>query len=366
MLDKLYGTSSTNTLCAFALAATAAITLNSGYVLGAEGTDSMLVPGDSIVTGFSGHIGASQDRSIDLDGPSAQVLSLRDFSQGPQGGLSDAAIKHRITASQTGQVFAIALDDGQDRDVPDIYLGSTSYFGLEIVVPDRNGDGRPERVKIGQPDASWMPGQFGPDGNPGSIWRVNGKTGEVTLFATLPGNTGAGIGDIVFDKAQRQFFVSDLETGLIYRIGLDGTVIDSFNHGTDGRSAAGLAAIEDDGRTADIRSSAFNGADPATWGLTQKHRRVAGMTHYHDRLYYAVADGPQIWSVGIGEDGRFSDDARIELDVANLPGTGPVTDMLFDNSGRLYLAQRGEQQASDEPASFAEPGASAVVRYQPN
>ncbi|MEM7636169.1 MAG: hypothetical protein AAF299_16510 [Pseudomonadota bacterium] len=363
MLDKLYGTSSTNTLCAFALAATAAITLNSSHARSAAGAQSMLVPGDSIVTGFSGHGGTQQDRSIDLDGPSAQVLSLRDFAQGPRGSISDAAIKHRITAGQVGQVFAVALDDGQDQPVPDIYLGSTSYFGLEIVVPDRNGNGRPERVKIGHPDARWMPGQFGPGGNPGSIWRVNGQTGEVTLFATLPGNTGAGVGDIVFDKAQRQFFVSDLDNGLIYRIGRDGTIIDSFNHGTDGRSAAGLAAIEDDGRTADISSSAFNGADPATWGHTQKHRRIAGMAQHQGRLYYAVADGPQIWSVGIGEDGSFSGDARLELIVADLPGTGPVTDMLFDRSGRLYLAQRGEQRAGDEPSSFAEPGTSAIARY---
>ncbi|MEO9874350.1 MAG: hypothetical protein ABJM26_06330 [Anderseniella sp.] len=365
MLDKLYGTSSTNTLCAFALAATAAITLNSGHARSASDTESMLVPGDSIVTGFSGHGGSQQDRIIDLDGPSAQVLSLRNFAQGPRGSLSDAAIKHRITAGQVGQVFAIALDDGQDQAVPDIYLGSTSYFGLEIVVPDRNGDGKADRVKIGHPDAQWMPGQFGPNGNPGSIWRVNGTTGEVTLFATLPNNSGAGVGDIVFDKVQRQFLVSDLDTGLIYRIGLDGTIIDSFNHGTDGRSAAGLAVIEDDGRTADISSSAFNGADPATWGHTQKHRRIAGMAQHQGRLYYAVADGPQIWSVGLGEDGSFSSDARLELVVADLPGTGPVTDMLFDKSGRLYLAQRGEQRASDEPSSFAEPGTSAIVRYSP-
>lgn len=363
MLDKLYGTSSTNTLCAFALVATAAITLNSGHARSASDTETMLVPGDSIVTGFSGHGGSLPDRAIDLDGPSAQVLSLRNFAHGPQGELSDAAIKHRITAGQVGQVFAIALDDGQDQAAPDIYLGSTSYFGLEIVVPDRNGDGKADRVKIGHPDAQWMAGQFGPNDNPGSIWRVNGTTGEVTLFATLPNNTGAGIGDIVFDKAQRQFFVSDLDTGLIYRIGQDGTIIDSFNHGIDGRSVAGLATIQDDGRVADFTSSSFNGADPATWGHTQKHRRVAGMTHHDGRLYYAVADGPQIWSVGIGEDGSFSSDARLELIASDLSGTGAVTDMLFDSSGRLYLAQRGEQRASDKPSSFAEPGTSAIARY---
>lgn len=374
MLDKLHSKNPQKSLRAAILAAAAAITLTVSHTQGAHAETSLLAPGDSVVTGFSGidpsNSPAATDSNplqgyfIDLDGPSAQILSLRALGSAPQGALSDAEAKHRITAREIGQVFAIAFDDGGDQSVPYIYFGSTSYFGLEIVIPDNNGDGKPERVKIGQPDAQWMPGQFGANGNPGTVWRVNGKTGEVSLFASLPDNSGPGIGDIVFDETSRQFFVSDLDTGLIYRISQDGTVIGTFDHGVDGRSAAGLTPIEDDGEVADITSSAFNGADPATWGYTQKHRRIAGMALRDGRLYYAVAGAQQVWSVAIAEDGSLSDDAQIEFDVENLPGAGPVTDMAFDKSGRLYLAQRGEQRASDDYSSFAATGKSAVVRYR--
>jgi hypothetical protein len=38
------------------------------------------------------------------------------------------------------------------------------------------------------------------------------------------------------------------------------------------------------------------------------------MAAYGGRLYYAVAEGPQVWSVGIELDGTFRADARWELD----------------------------------------------------
>lgn len=368
MLDQLYSTTSLRSLSALALAASVALTLSSGDARSAAQGANLLLPGDSVVTGFSGTTRspsrARKGQLIDLQGSSAQILSLQNLRGLPKGKLSDALVKHRITAAEVGQVFAIALDDGQDNGAPYIYLGSTSYFGLEIVIPARDGDGRAARVRIGHPDARWMAGQFGPNGDPGAIWRVNSKTGEVSHFASIPNNNGAGVGDIVFDQTTRQLFVSDLDSGLIYRIGLDGKVQGHFDHGTQGRTAAGFAPIADDGRTADITSSAFNATDPATWGYTQKHRRVAGMASHDGRLYYAVAGGPEIWSVAISEDGALLSDARLELKVQNLPGEGPITDMLFDREGRLYLAQRGEQRASDDKSELAKSGTSAVVRFR--
>ena len=45
-------------------------------------------------------------------------------------------------------------------------------------------------------------------------------------------------------------------------------------------------------------------------------------------------------------------------------GDGPITDMLFDREGRIYLAQRGAQRASYDYSVFAEPEKSDVVRYK--
>ncbi len=182
--------------------------------------------GNAVVTGFSGtkstFSGNPVDQTfIDLDGASARILKLEPGAP-PTGQLITAPSVLQVKARDVGQVFAIGLDqkllpDGTE-DIPDIYLGATSAFGLQIVMPDTNGDGQPERLKRGDANAEWMAGQFGKGGGPGSIYRIDGKTGAVSLFATIPGNSGPGLGDIVFDSATKQFFVSDLDTGLIHRL----------------------------------------------------------------------------------------------------------------------------------------------------
>jgi hypothetical protein len=302
---------------------------------------------------------------IDLQEPSAQILSLSAFGFGPHGQLAPAAVKRQIPASQVGQVFAVTLDDGLGQPVPNIYLGATSAYGIQIVGPDTDGDGFPNRLKTGKPGAQFMAGQFGPapGGNPGTIWRVDGATGAVSAFASLPGNSGPAVGDVVFDTRTKQFFASDLDKGLIYRISADGNVLDSFDHGLNGRPAKGLAPLADDGSVMDITNPAFDSQNPATWGYTQKDRMVWGMAMHDGRLYYAVAGGLQVWSISIANDGTFANDARWELDAIKLPGQGPITDMLFDNQGRMLLSQRGEPRGSYNYSVYAVPGKSSVVRY---
>ncbi len=259
-------------------------------------------------------------------------------------------------------MFGIALDDAQ---VPNIYLGATSAFGLNLVVPGTGGD--LARSKLGAPGAKFMAGQWGSAGGaagtPGSIYKVDGTTGQISLFTTIAANSGAGLGDIVFDKATEQFFVSDLDTGLIYRLGLDGTILDTFDHGVAGRPNRGLAVVPDDGSEIDVTNPAFNSEDPKTWGFTQPERRVYGLAMHGGRLFYAVAAGPQIWSVGINLDGSFDDDARWELDVTGLPSANEVSNIVFDNEGRMILAQRGPQVGSYDYSVFAVPKTSSVVRY---
>jgi hypothetical protein len=217
------------------------------------------------------------------------------------------------------------------------------------------------------PGAQFMAGQWGTAGGalgtPGSIYKVDGTTGEISLFTTIAANSGAGLGDIVFDRATEQFFVSDLDTGLIYRLGLDGTILDTFDHGVAGRPNRGLSVVPDDGSEIDITNPAFNTEDPKTWGFAPPERKVYGLAMHGGRLFYAVAAGPQIWSIGINLDGTFSDDARWELDVTGLPSSNEVSNIVFDNQGRMILAQRGPQVGSYDYSVFAEPQTSSVVRY---
>jgi hypothetical protein len=201
--------------------------------------------GDAVVSGFSGvTVGSGLPAGadpldfsfIDLNGTSAEILNVQPHGP-PQGQLLSAAPVLQIKAKDVGQVFAITLDDAP---VPNIYLGATSAFGLNIVVP---GAGGPQRSRVGAAGATWMPGQFGPGGGPGSIYKVDGTTGAVSLFATVGTNRGPGLGDVVFDKASQQFFVSDLDTGLIYRLDAMGATIDSCDHGVAGVGTTSLLSL---------------------------------------------------------------------------------------------------------------------------
>lgn len=360
---------STPRVCAIA---TLAITC-AGWLLAPPNADAqppaILSPGDAVVTGFSGVTppvppfpsgSPLHETFIDLNGISMRIQRLQPNGS-PQGQVIPAPDVYAVTAGTVGQVFATTLDD---QPAPNIFLGASSVYGLQIVTPDNDRDGRPERITAGQPNAQWMPGQWGPGGSPGSIWRIDGTTGTVSLFTSIGANVGPGLGDIVFDRATRQFFVSDLDAGLIYRLANNGLIIDTFDHGADGRPNMGLPAVTDDGSFMSIASPAFDAGNPATWGYTQPERMVWGMAIYGGRLYYAVSEGPQIWSVGINLDGSFGNDPRWEFDVAAPASTNPVSDILFDSLGRIVLAQRGAQRASYDYSVFAAPSVSSVLRFR--
>ena len=150
-----------------------------------------------------------------------------------------------------------------------------------------------------------MPGQFGslPGAGPGTIYKIDQATGNIRVFANVAtngiANAGPGVGGLAFDPARRALFASDLETGLIHAFASDGSDIGQFDHGVSGRPLNKKDAVADDGKRMDITSEAFVASNPATWGFTQIERRIDALAVHEGRLYYAVAEGPEIWSVGI-------------------------------------------------------------------
>lgn len=349
-------------LCRLATFTLSLVLLQSTALVRAQG---VLAPGDAVVTGFSGSKAAAAPANtnadpldtltIDLEGTSAKIVRIGVPGAPPQGQLIAAPSTLKVLAKEVGQVFPITLDDSA---VPNIYLGQTAAFGLQIVGPANN------RLRKGQAGARWMPGQFGAAGGPGSVYKIDGRTGAVTLFASIPGNGGAGLGDIVFDKVSRSFFVSDLDTGLIHRLDANGQLIATFDHGIAGRLVRGLPPIADNGAQMDITSAQFDVEDPDTWGFTQIERQVWGMALNQGRLFYAVADGQQVWSVGINPDGSFAGDPRQEFAVNGARSGQVIADIAFDAEGKMYLAQRGAIRGSYDYSVFAEPEQSAVLRYQ--
>ena len=173
-------------MAACSLAAFLSFTALSSNALAAS---DIFAPGQPLLTGFPGVVTADEmpdgsdplDYSfIDLDGQSLVIQQLEPDAP-PEGQLIDTPSEFGVTAADVGLVFGIALDDAPETtgaDAPNIYLAATSAFGLYAVMPD--ADGNPVRTRLGDPDAAFMPGQWGSadgaTGDPGSIWKVDGSS----------------------------------------------------------------------------------------------------------------------------------------------------------------------------------------------
>jgi hypothetical protein len=369
-------------LCATALGLIAFIQFNSSIIAQEVG---FLARGDAIVTGFSGVVEPMEEPPegqevldetfINPEGISARVSPLAAPGYLWDGRVWPVQDYIEFRAKDIGQVFGVTLDD---ETFPNIYLTATSAYGLQIVEPDADNDGRPERLKKGKAEASWMAAQWGTTdaedppgsvGGPGSIWKVDGKTGNISLFANVAfqgaANGGAGLGNITYSSALKQLFVSDLSTGMIHRFDLQGQELEVWDAGVQGMSDAGQSPVPyDPAGQLDITSRDFDSQDPDTWGMTDENRRVYGLTFHEGRLYYALFGPSQIWSVGLDEKtGAFLRDARWELDVPKKPKKLPVTDMLFGSQGAMILAQRGSIESTYDYANFADPGKARLYRY---
>ncbi|MEQ1577700.1 MAG: hypothetical protein ABL894_08605, partial [Hyphomicrobium sp.] len=336
----------------------------------------IIAKGDAAVTAFPGTRTGDVPKGmhpldvtfIDLKKPSLQVFDLSKLDGEPAGKLADAPSKFEVKAGDFGHVFGVTLDGGSENAPPSIYAGASSLFGLQIV---EGGGGRtPARLVKGAPGATWMPGQFGLDkgGGPGSIWKIDGKTGAVSLFSTITSgsfeNAGPGLAGLAFDPVSQQLFAASLETGFIHRLDISGRELGTFDHGIDARSKAGLDGVADDEtRRMDIQSPSFSIEDASTWGYADARRRVVALAIESGRLYYSVAEGPVIWSVGLTADGGFADDARLEIDVTGTPNSNMITAIAFDGPDKLYLTQRGETAGAYDYGTFARPQTSVVYRY---
>jgi len=195
------------------------------------------------------------------------------------------------TEVNLGAVFGLELDD---EAAPNIYVTSTTvYFGSPV------GTGR--------------------------VMKINGTTGAISLFVTLP-NSGQGLGNITYDRRTRQFYVTNHEDGKIYRLGFGGAILNSF-----------------DPFAADDGLPGYCPLGERLWGIE--------VSPVDGRLYFGRwnedsgrpgADN-EVWSVNLAGDGNFvGGSVTLEITVpASAPCvTQPVSDIAFSAGGNILLGTR--------------------------
>ena len=207
-----------------------------------------------------------------------------------------------------GHVFGLCLDDAAN---PNVYVTATQLWGFNV---------------------------FGPAGS-GGVYRLDGTTGAISTFATLP-NVSVALGNIDHETIGGHFYVSNFDDGLIYHLDASGApgATPTYDHGVDG-----------------IAGTANDIPDDSTVTLTQLGRRVWGLqvNEVEDRLYYAVwwENGTdtagvdnEIWSVQLNSVTRdpIPNTAQLEFTIPAINGrVHPVADITFDDTGtRMVIAQR--------------------------
>src|SRR5204863_8766383 len=125
----------------------------------------------------------------------------------------------------------------------------------------------------------------GPGGGPGRSWKIEGAAGKGSLVAKVTyqnqPNSGPGLGNITFDPVSMHLFVSDLETGMVHRLDLDGRQVGLYDHG-----ASRGAPFDPAGRMP-ITNPEFDSDGIYTTG---DKRLVFGLAANGGRLFYAVLD----------------------------------------------------------------------------
>ncbi|MBV9636390.1 MAG: hypothetical protein JOZ40_17350, partial [Methylobacteriaceae bacterium] len=367
-----------------------------------------LQPGEAFVTRFSGAVSTPGPTgkptfSLDPKGVVGSIIDIRAPRQPPLGQhWIDEPQRNPIRAEAVGQVFGVALDDATP---PNVYVSATAAFGLHLAAGSQQ----------------WMPGMWGVGGGPNTIYRLEAANSyRPTVFArvALAGrqNTGPALGNLAFDRKNKQIFVSDLETGMIHRIrAADGADLGHYDHGAEGRTrfldatsgqTKTLTPISFDpnsrARLADCPSGDFEHS-PECWNLAASGRRIWGLAVRQNpdsgevRLYYAVWSSPafgntewgglpedekrnSIWSVRLGSDGSFDiSDVRREFlvpdfyldpeDIARGGYSQPVSDIAFAECGQrrvMLLAERGgiRNQGLGIENAFAYPNEARALRYE--
>jgi hypothetical protein len=187
---------------------------------------------------------------------------------------------------------------------------------------------------------------YGANPAPATIKRIDGKTGQITDFATLP-NNGPAYGNLNYDCVSQTLRASNHEDGRIWQMNMKGEVISTYHHVKGITMGPAADPGEPDGQFAPLGER--------IWGIQSHAERLYYSIWWEDSGRQAANNSNEIWSVAYSDETGIPDPAtkRLEISVLgtdNNPNfSNPVSDLSFANTGWMLLSQRtmvGDSQTS--------------------
>ncbi|MEM7091968.1 MAG: SdrD B-like domain-containing protein [Actinomycetota bacterium] len=182
------------------------------------------------------------------------MLSVTNLAPDPVDGRTEPAgtpMLHRTDweIEPLGNTFGITIDSYRG----DIYLAASSNFSAGMY-SDATNSVRPSNVRYGN-----IGGGADNLGAAGTLYQIGAVSGTPTVFAQLPQQstsvthgdcdfnttqnrtTGVGLGNTIYDPVHDQIFVVNWEDGHIYRLNMQGEILDAYDPDVTDNGSAGLA-----------------------------------------------------------------------------------------------------------------------------
>lgn len=223
------------------------------------------------------------------------------------------------TMSKLGSVFGVTIDHQGN-----IYVTASSAYNTDSYP---QGPGRIFKIANGTGVVS----------NFNAVALPNSQDPALVAAGVAPAQAYPALGNISFDCAHKQFFVTNEEDGRIYRLDFSGSVVSTFDHATGViTNSGGLEAGDAPG---------FAPLGERLWAVKEHNGRVYYSVWNEDCSHPNPAVKNEIWSVGLNAvTGDFTpNDKRMETSVPDIAGTNfsnPTSDISFSPAGTMLLAER--------------------------
>lgn len=276
---------------------------------------------------------------------------------------SEAEVYHHPSwhIDSIGNVFGIAMNTVSG----DILLTASSNYGAGFL-------GNSAIIRYGDIGGGTSSGD-NDSGAGGVVYVIDGTTGQASVFANLPQqsisftnfdcessdvatrtNSGVGLGNIVYDEINNQYFVSNIEDGRIYRLDNAGAILDSYDPFNNDDGVAGISDLEELVYGLAIEPNTnrlfFGGVDNTT--STTSLTAAAGSIGIHSITLTASGGFPgTINNTTIPSGATYNNYESTEFFHTNLPvagGTSPqpedfvylISDLEFNANGELIAGIR--------------------------